>query len=361
MIKRFYPAVFLALLCFALIPATVMAKQSSLLDLTDMCDRAYGPKDDLPIEKDGYEVFMRGSDKDSGFQGLAYQRDSDGAVFVVFAGTQMKDPKDVLADFGIVGTVYQQAERATLATLKGTFSKVFNGKDTTPKEMKDAQKKPLKPNNALKKQLEIAQKFFEKAKEEGKEDNEKNLIYVTGHSLGGYLAQVIAADNEVAGITFNAPGAYGMSKKKGKEVVNHTRKSDLVGTFGQHIGPLKEHPDTAFTFESLNSAYAGKNHSISQFHIFFDDPKKDQHSDIKDAAIDTGKKIVDGAEKGAVAVGDATEKAGEALVGGAQTAGKAIKKGAVATGKAVKSGAKKAGKAAKKAGKKIIDFFSGKK
>lgn len=341
----------LAMVVALILPfSSVFAKEPSLEDLSDMCDKAYGPKEDLPIEKDGFEVFMRGADSDSGFQGLAYQRDEDGAVFVVFAGTQLKDPKDVLADFGIVGTVAQQGERAILASLKGTFNKIFKKEDTTSKEFEAARKKPLKPNKSLQKQLDIAQKFFEAARKEGKADNKKNLIYVTGHSLGGYLAQVVAADNDVPGYTFNGPGAFGMSKKIGKTVVNHTRKSDLVGTFGMHLGRVKEHPDTPFTLESLSSAYIGKNHSISQFHKYFLNPKKEQHSEIKETAQKAGEVIKDGAVK-----------TGESIKDGAEKTGEFVKDAAQKTGAAVKKGAKKAGKVAKKVGKKIIDFFSGKK
>ncbi|MGZ0086067.1 lipase family protein [Caldibacillus thermoamylovorans] len=34
----------------------------------------------------------------------------------------------------------------------------------------------------------------------------ENRITVTGHSLGGAITQVLAANNDLSAVTFNAPG-----------------------------------------------------------------------------------------------------------------------------------------------------------
>jgi hypothetical protein len=70
------------------------------------------------------------------------------------------------------------------------------------------------------------------------------FILVTGHSLGGYLAQVVGVECDMAFITYNAPpagnafsGSWAASKfRKG---VNLRVKWDPVSAApGRHIGPL---------------------------------------------------------------------------------------------------------------------------
>ncbi len=69
-------------------------------------------------------------------------------------------------------------------------------------------------------------------------------IIVTGHSLGGGLAQLVSAHTVALGVTFNAPGVDSMAKKlsgKGYDfhsanVLNVVLKWDPVSSFGDLVG-----------------------------------------------------------------------------------------------------------------------------
>jgi hypothetical protein len=67
-------------------------------------------------------------------------------------------------------------------------------------------------------------------------------IYITGHSLGGFLAQLVAAQHGCVGITFNAPGAAEYAKqhrlrvRSTEGIVNLFRANDVIGAFGTHLG-----------------------------------------------------------------------------------------------------------------------------
>lgn len=65
-------------------------------------------------------------------------------------------------------------------------------------------------------------------------------VFVTGHSLGGALAQMTASRNGVHGETFNAFGAAGIygTPAGGESVKNHVRALDLVGLAGTHYGEV---------------------------------------------------------------------------------------------------------------------------
>lgn len=78
----------------------------------------------------------------------------------------------------------------------------------------------------------------------------KNLI-VTGHSLGGALAQLVAAAEKtnVSSVSFNAPGVskstlnnqnFAQICDQNKRILNFRFEGDIVSNFGQHIGaPIK--------------------------------------------------------------------------------------------------------------------------
>lgn len=70
----------------------------------------------------------------------------------------------------------------------------------------------------------------------------KDKVFITGHSLGGFLAQLVAASYEIPASTFNAPGAaeYAEAHKiefKGTaNIKNYIRPNDVVGSFSKHLG-----------------------------------------------------------------------------------------------------------------------------
>jgi hypothetical protein len=85
---------------------------------------------------------------------------------------------------------------------------------------------------------------------------------VIGHSLGGYIAQVIAAERGTKGVTFNAPGAHSYEPKlKGAGVRNFTRAHDVVGQYGTHIGKKRNVHDLPIKNDEL---WVKENHSITR-------------------------------------------------------------------------------------------------
>jgi pimeloyl-ACP methyl ester carboxylesterase len=69
-------------------------------------------------------------------------------------------------------------------------------------------------------------------------------VYVTGHSMGGFLAQIVAATRGCNMVTFAAPGALDYleanqlpsGSRRGFETINFRRDNDLVGAFGDQLG-----------------------------------------------------------------------------------------------------------------------------
>jgi hypothetical protein len=75
-------------------------------------------------------------------------------------------------------------------------------------------------------------------------------LHVTGHSLGGGLAQLVGAKHHVETHTFNAVGVPEDTIKKyvgtirtSLPITNHIRRHDLVGNFGKHLGATVTYPD----------------------------------------------------------------------------------------------------------------------
>jgi hypothetical protein len=67
-------------------------------------------------------------------------------------------------------------------------------------------------------------------------------VTVTGHSLGGTLAQINASKYHLHGETFNAYGAVGLGKDiypGGHEMINHARAGDPVSAANQQFGEVK--------------------------------------------------------------------------------------------------------------------------
>tara|TARA_R110002110_G_scaffold11656_2_gene55811 strand:- start:4368 stop:5753 length:1386 start_codon:yes stop_codon:yes gene_type:complete len=98
----------------------------------------------------------------------------------------------------------------------------------------------FKVNATTEKQLTVARGFMKRvmAMKDGKgRALSKRRVTLVGHSLGGFIAQVLAAEQAVRAVTFNAPGAANYnSRLRSSSIRNVSRKSDVVGTLGKHIG-----------------------------------------------------------------------------------------------------------------------------
>ncbi|MCD0244409.1 DUF6792 domain-containing protein [Xanthomonas melonis] len=144
-------------------------------------------------------------DSPSGYQGVIYQRVDTNEIVVAHRGTETErelKQDGVYTDGGMVAARHnRQAAEAIELT-------------------KDA--------------LVYAQKI-------GK-DGEVPAVTVTGHSLGGNLAQVTAHHFGLKGETFNAYGAVSLGRRipeGGNAVINHVMAGDAVSAASKHYGQVE--------------------------------------------------------------------------------------------------------------------------
>ncbi|WP_349656262.1 DUF6792 domain-containing protein [Xanthomonas sp. 10-10] len=144
-------------------------------------------------------------DSPSGYQGMVYQRIDTNEIIVAHRGTETErelKQDGVYADGGMVAARHnRQAAEAIELT---------------------------------KQALVYAQKL-------GK-DGETVEVTVTGHSLGGDLAQVTAHHFGLKGETFNAYGAVSLDRRipeGGTDVINHVMAGDAVSAASEHYGQVK--------------------------------------------------------------------------------------------------------------------------
>lgn len=88
-------------------------------------------------------------------------------------------------------------------------------------------------------QIGQAMSFFDRVKSK----SGGHQIILTGHSLGGLLAQVVAGSREVKAVTFSAPGVptslaarNNIFFNKTFDIVDYSRSTDIVARLGEHLG-----------------------------------------------------------------------------------------------------------------------------
>jgi hypothetical protein len=144
-----------------------------------------------------YTVIARDESTRTGFFAAAYQDDIDNHVVIAYRGTD--DLLDGVVDAGMV---------ATRLNLQAAQSEVF-----TASVIRSVTSSTGTPE-----------------------------ITVTGHSLGGGLAQLNAERYSLRGETFNAYGTAGLishTKEGGDQMVNHMRAGDPVSAASGHFGEVK--------------------------------------------------------------------------------------------------------------------------
>ncbi|WP_175455719.1 DUF2974 domain-containing protein [Pseudoxanthomonas sp. CF385] len=151
-----------------------------------------------------YWVIEHVDNKNTGYQGTIYQRANDGAIVVAHRGTEEVWMDGVAADGSMVlSRVNPQASDAVELTRRA---------------------------------LAIAR---EDGRQPGKSEPE---VTVTGHSLGGTLAQVAAHHFDLRGETFNAYGAASLDRRipeGGVRMLNHAMAGDTVSAASPHYGQVR--------------------------------------------------------------------------------------------------------------------------
>ena len=67
--------------------------------------------------------------------------------------------------------------------------------------------------------------------------NNNAKVIITGHSLGGSLAQIVGAETSKTTITFNAPGMLEkVSEGSYDYITNYVNLNDWIGSYGKHVG-----------------------------------------------------------------------------------------------------------------------------
>jgi hypothetical protein len=165
----------------------------------------------------------------SGFKASRYVIDRGGALHVVasFAGTdsdetEITDSGDKLADLGFAGSA--------IVSGLGAVSPVLGAALTAGK-------------NRLKAQIAGAEEFVKQAVYFA---GSGARVFVTGHSLGGGLAQILSAMTGLPGLAFNAPAVsqLGYKLKDANQFLNVNQANDPVsagtGMFGKHLGQIHQ-------------------------------------------------------------------------------------------------------------------------
>lgn len=147
-----------------------------------------------------YRVLERVSNPATGYQGAIYQQTKTGEIVVAHRGTEPA-VKDIAADgYMVLARANPQADDAIALTRRG---------------------------------LEYAKDYLGSPPE----------VTVTGHSLGGTLAQVSAHHFNLRGETFNAYGAASLDRRipggANDRVINHVMATDVVSAASPHYG--REH------------------------------------------------------------------------------------------------------------------------
>ena len=152
-----------------------------------------------------YWVLANASNPNTGYQGTIYQDVKTGEIIVAHRGTEPKSAKDLQADGQM---------------LRGDNMQIGDAMALTQKAQELANDRKLRHPN-----------------------HPKPEITVTGHSLGGALAQVTAYKYGLQGETFNAYGAIGLkgmpANGQSNRMTNHVIATDAVSSAAQHFGQVK--------------------------------------------------------------------------------------------------------------------------
>ncbi|PKK90092.1 MAG: hypothetical protein CVV64_11275 [Candidatus Wallbacteria bacterium HGW-Wallbacteria-1] len=273
----------------------------------------------------GINIVSKVRDIETGFQAYACRHESTGNILIAISGTQFADPMDLLADLGIIQSSIDAFTNRTgdvIDALLAYRKSVQDGSDSERQEFlashflslesrwvrvaRMMESKTNYRNAALDNQINQAREFVRKTiagivpaagsasvKGSSEAHGSSGKVILVGHSLGGFICQVIASETDgLITHTFNAPGAsayiaYLAEKKSsnghefntgtqksskddfriasGTQVFNHLRRSDPIGRFGRHLGNEIIYSNARTILAIIPLVYIGKNHTMPLF------------------------------------------------------------------------------------------------
>lgn len=138
---------------------------------------------------------------------------------------------------GYQGTVYQRVDtKEIVVSHRGTEQIFLDGVVT------DGAMVTARTNLQAKDAIALTERAMEYAQKQGANTGHAPAVTVTGHSLGGTLAQISAHHFDLKGETFNAFGAASLSyriPKGGDSMINHVMAADPVSAASPHYGQVR--------------------------------------------------------------------------------------------------------------------------
>ena len=152
-----------------------------------------------------------------GFAAVAYRNPVTGETIIAFRGTEPTDVLDLAADVGIgAEALLPDSPLGRVGPFAGPALALIAGR------------------RALESQIRGADAFTERVRKKASERRPPGEVSLTGHSLGGGLAQFEAARTGLPAHTFNAPGMGKVVERRispaqpERNVFNHARGADAV-------------------------------------------------------------------------------------------------------------------------------------
>jgi hypothetical protein len=175
-----------------------------------------------------YKVLEHADNPRTGYQGTIYQRADNGEIVVAHRGTEFDK----------------------WTTDKGEF--------TRDVAWADGGMVLARANQQVPDAIELTRSAMAFAAREGQQTGHPVPPTVTGHSLGGLLAQVSAHHFGLRGETFNAYGARSLNLRVGDghgQMTNHVVAGDPVSAASPHFGDVEVYakPEEIVTLEHLHA------------------------------------------------------------------------------------------------------------
>lgn len=164
---------------------------------------------EVEVEGVTYKI-LEHMDQPSGYQGTIYQRVDTGDIVVAHRGTELNNGVKAIVQDVVLADAGMVTQRTNLQTA-------------------DA--------------VELTRRALDYAKKSGPDyGNQTPEVTVTGHSLGGVLAQITAHHFDLRGETFNSYGAVSLGYRipeGGDKVLNHVMAGDTVSAASRHYGQVR--------------------------------------------------------------------------------------------------------------------------